>query len=137
MNNYVMFAECDVSMVQIEASSDIERLSSEGMVARRLRVSGGLISYRVQSGRWLVRARNRSSRVPALFCTVIYCSASPCINLERLLRYTDAAAAPQRWASNGIVFLFIVRIVPRYRSLEIALYLPKHGVELRGFYSSL
>lgn len=32
MNNYVMFAVCDVSMVQIEASSDIERLSSEGIV---------------------------------------------------------------------------------------------------------
>lgn len=43
----------------------------------------------------------------------------------------DAAAAPQLRASNGIVFLFIVRIVPYYRSLEIALYLPKRGVEPR------
>lgn len=31
MNNYVMLAECDVP-IKIEASSDIERLSAEGIV---------------------------------------------------------------------------------------------------------
>lgn len=80
-----------------------------------------------QDGGWSTLA---IGRVPVLFCSVIYCCASLCINLERLLRYTDA---PHLRASDGIVFLFIVRIVPQYHSSGIALYLPKRFVEPKWF----
>lgn len=103
----------DVRRSQFEASSDV------GSGA----VSGDLLSCRF--GTVAVR---RQEQVGFPRSPVIYCSASPCINLERLLRYTGRAA-PQLRASNGIVFLFIVRIGPHYRSLEIALYLPKRGAE--------
>lgn len=94
----------------------------------RLSLSVGVICYHVPSGRWLFHARNRSSsRVlfrDILFRISLYKSWTPA-------EVHGTRPPRQLRASNGIVFLFIVRIVPHYRSLEIALYLPKRGVEPR------
>lgn len=109
MNNYVMC--CGMWRVDgIDRWSERHGRLSSG--AQRAPAIWRVDLLSCPSGRWLLRARNRSTRVPALFCTVIYCSASSCINPERLLRYTDAAAAPTLSFKWNCVFIYRANRAP-------------------------